>query len=253
MSYDLENFTLKDMAICSSWLRKAGKAAADMETVANSIVSYFHEQFLVSGSGQKACALVRFFITHSYGTLSQDRRAIVQAVLGGAPKDENVQCLTLLATVGEKAEWNSVRHSVGHQAIPLTSHAMIEQAPMIAQLIRQFGIDTGMILSPAPDLIMEAAQKTYNVFHVPQAQGSPYIPAQKDFVVPNGIRSVLGFGGVLPSGSLFAIIVFSRVPVSSETANLFKTLSMSVKAAVLPFEGPRVFNRTRGGRAMEPS
>lgn len=243
MPYDLQNFTLKDMAICSSWLRKAGKTAADMEEVANSMVGYFYDQFLVSGSDRKACALVRFFITHSYGKLNRDRRAIVQTVLRRDPKDENLQCLTLLATAGEKVEWNSVRRSTGHQAIPLTSHAMVEQAPMISQLIRQLGLDTGLVLSPAPDLIMEAAQKTYNVFHVPEAQGSPYIPAQAEFVIPNGIRSVLGFGGVLPSGSLFAIIVFSKVPISSETANLFKTLSVSVKAAVLPFEGGRVFGR----------
>lgn len=250
MPYDLTDFTLKDMAICSSWLRKAGKTAASMEEVADSIVRYFYDQFLVENSGENACALVRFFVTHSYKKLDNDRRTVARSMLGKKPRSENVKCLTLLATAGAKAEWNSARSSVGHRAIPLADTSMIAQAPMISQLIHQFGVDTGTLLSPAPDIIVEAAQKTYNVFHVPDAQGSPSIPAQKEFVIPQGIRSVLGFGGMLPSGNLFAVILFSKVPISGETANLFKTLAVSVKAAVLPFEGNRVLGPSR---AMENS
>jgi hypothetical protein len=60
-------------------------------------------------------------------------------------------------------------------------------------------------------------------------------------VIPHGIRSVLGFGGVLPSGDLFAMILFSRVRIPREIAELFKTLSLNVKVALLPFVDRRVF------------
>ena len=93
-----------------------------------------------------------------------------------------------------------------------------------------------MVIKPDPKLLLDTEQKTYNVFYVPDALGSPYIPAQQEFVVPCGIKSVLGLGGVFPSGDIFAIIMFVRVPITEEVADLFKTLALNIKIAVLPFE-----------------
>ena len=84
---------------------------------------------------------------------------------------------------------------------------------------------------------MDLAEKAYNVFYVPEAIGSQYVPVQEEFVIPFGIRSVLGFGGILPSGNLFAIIMFSRVRIEPDTAEMFKTLALSAKVAILPFVG----------------
>jgi hypothetical protein len=47
----------------------------------------------------------------------------------------------------------------------------------------------------------------------------------------------LGFGGMLPSGNLFVVILFSKVYIPRETADMFRPLSLSVRLAVLPFEG----------------
>ena len=67
----------------------------------------------------------------------------------------------------------------------------------------------GVGQSYEPDLVLELEQKNYNVFFVEDAIGSPYIPAQDDFVVPYGVRSVLGFGGLMPSGQVFAALLFT--------------------------------------------
>jgi hypothetical protein len=110
---------------------------------------------------------------------------------------------------------------------------------MIAQLIRQLGLEVGSVLQPDPAVVADLQQRTFNVFHVPDATGSPYVPAQDDFVIRFGVRSVLGFGGVLPRGDLFAVILFARVPLPRETAELFKPLALSAKLAILPFaNGP---------------
>jgi hypothetical protein len=87
-------------------------------------------------------------------------------------------------------------------------------------------------------MLVDLEQRQYNVFHVPEAAGSPYIPAQEAFVVPYGIKSVLGFGGILPAGDLFAVIMFTRVPVHREVAEAFRTISLNVKMAIMRF-GPR--------------
>lgn len=51
----------------------------------------------------------------------------------------------------------------------------------------------------------------------------------------------LGIGGLLSPGELFATVLFSRVPIARERADLYRTLALNVKVAVLPFAGSRVF------------
>ena len=51
-----------------------------------------------------------------------------------------MKCLTLLASTGDEPEWRDRHRSRGHQAIPLPSADIVEQAPMVAQLINQLGV-----------------------------------------------------------------------------------------------------------------
>lgn len=115
------------------------------------------------------------------------------------------------------------------------------QSPMISQLIQQFGLEISTVLSPDPALLVDLEQHTYNVFHVPTASGSVHVPAQQEFVIPHRVQSVLGFGGMLPSGNLTAVVLFSKVKIERETANMFKTLALNVKMALLPFDQGAVF------------
>jgi len=112
---------------------------------------------------------------------------------------------------------------------------------MIAQLVSQFGIEMGSVISPDPNVIGDLARQTFNTFHIANAVDSPYIPAQDDFVKPYGVKSVLGFGGVLSSGELFVVIMFSKVSIPASTASTFRDLSANVKEAVEPFVGGAVF------------
>jgi hypothetical protein len=239
--FDLADFTLSDMTKCGIELRKLGAGASSMEEVAQRIVRYLHEKLRASGSDATACALVRFFVTAPYSELDADLQAFARGMLGDAPDSPALKCLTLLATAGEIPAWNSRHESAGHKALPLRSAESVARSPMIAQLIRQFGIEVRSLLAPDPDFVVDAEQHTFNVFHVAEATGSPYIPAQQEFVIPHGIRSVLGFGGLLPSGELFAIILFAREPIPRQTADLFKTLALNAKVAILPFVGRRLF------------
>jgi len=119
---------------------------------------------------------------------------------------------------------------------------------MTTPRIQQLGLEVNTVLQPDPAVVMDMAQTTYNVFLIPDAVGSRYVPAQDDFVIPFGVNSVLGFGGILPSGNLFAIIFFSKVKVSRQTADMFRSLALSVKIAILPFEGKAVFSDPRKQR-----
>jgi len=213
----------------------------DLEEASNKIVRYLYENFCSKPTGEKSCALVRLFKTHPYEDLEVELAEYARSMLDHYPPLPAMKCMTLLATVGQQTEWNSRHTSVGHKAIPLASESVVAQIPMISQLIRQLGLDIKTVINPGPDLLVEIEQRKYNVFYVPEAIGNPYIPAQDSFVIPFGIKSVLGFGGLLPSGNLFAIIMFLKVQIPHSTAQMFSTLALNVKTALLRFDRGAVF------------
>jgi two-component system, NtrC family, sensor kinase len=242
--YDLPRFTLSDMSQCSRALRELSAEADSMESVADRIVKHLYTHLIDLETKSRACALVRFYKTHPYGSLGPALQAFAQRSAGSAPLTEAVACLTLLATAGDLAEWNVRQQSTGHQAIPLISAEMVLQLPMVAQLTHQFGLPVSSILEPDRTLLPDLDQQTYNVFYVPEAAGSPYVPAQDEFVAPHRIKSVLGFGGMLPTGELMAIILFTKVALPRHVADLFKSLALSAKLAVLPFSAGPIFTKT---------
>lgn len=239
--HDLTRFTQSEATECGNALRALGSAASSMETAANNIVQHPYNNVINSETNEKACALIRFYKTHPYGQLASGLQEFASGIMGGAPESQDMKCLTMMATAGEHADWNSRSTSSGHRAIPLASADFVGGIPMIAQLVSQFGIEMGSVISPDPNVIGDLARQTFNTFHIADAVDSPCIPAQDDFVKPYGVKSVLGFGGVLSSGELFVVIMFSKVSIPASTASSFRDLSANVKEAVEPFVGGAVF------------
>jgi len=237
----LPSFTLADMMDCGAELRRLGAGAESMEEVANRVVRHLYDQLGDATGRQRACALVRCYKTHPFGELDGDLQAFARGAMPDAELTAETRCLTLLATAGDEPAWNSRHASVGHKAIPLPSESVVQGIPMIAQLVRALGLDVSVLVKPDPGLLVDEQEHTFNVFYVPEALGSPYVPAQEGFVVPHGIESALGFGCLLPPADLLAVILFTKVAVPPEVAELFRTLALSVKLAVLPFANRRVF------------
>ena len=238
--HPLSRFDLSDVVECSAALRRATEGATSMEAASETIVGFLYDQ-LRDDQESRALALVRLFKTHPFEALRPEQQQFARKMLDQGEIPDRMKCLTLLATRGDQPDWNSRHTSRGHAAIPLPSAKMVENAPMIAQLITQLGLEIGVVVKATPDTIVDLAQKNYNVFYIPEAKGSPYIPAQSEFVIPFRIRSVLGFGGMLPSGNLFAVIMFAKVAISRETADMFANVALAVKLAVLPFDGRTTF------------
>jgi len=250
LTYDLTKFDLGDMLKCSLRLREGATGAPTLEASAQRVCRFLYDE-LSGPDGKRACALVRCYKTHPFGALEPDLQSFARASLGVENPRPAMKCLTLMATVGDSASWNSRHLSRGHRAIPLPSPEIVEKAPMIAQLIKEFGMELSAVLQPSAEIVKELAGKRHGVFHVENALGSPYIPDQEQFVVSHGIRSVLGFGGMLFTGDLFAVILFSTVHVPPTAADRFKTLALDVKSAFSRYSESNVFNQmqpfTAGG------
>ncbi|HEX5727643.1 MAG TPA: hypothetical protein VFX98_19380 [Longimicrobiaceae bacterium] len=236
MGFSLTAFDLVTMLQCGLELRQQTRGAASMEEAAQSIVRYFHDACRDPVTGRRECALVRFYKTHPYSGLEPELQAFARELLGGPPAREDMQCLVLMASAGDEPAWNDRRASRGHQAVPLPSARIVEQAPMISQLIHDLGLDVDAVVTPRPELIRGLDGRTCNVFYVPEAVESPYIPAQEGFVRRYGIRSVVGCGGILLTGELFSLILFARVPIPHASADRFRNIALDLKLAIAPLE-----------------
>jgi len=234
-------FEIGNLLRCSTELRRVGDGATSMEEVASAVVGHLRGHFIDKATGEPALPLVRFFVIRRSDELEPALQDFARAAGTDAPAGRDLPCLALLATAGEEPAWNDRHASVAHKAIPLPSVAALARSPMVAQLVEQLGLDPRHIIEPDPTMFQDLEERTYNIFFVADARDSPYVPAQDGFVIPYGIRSVLAFGGVLPDGALFAVVLFSRVPIPPTTVHAFAAVALSVKVAVLPHVGGEVF------------
>ena len=225
----LRDLSLTDVDACGAAIRELGTDASSRAQVAERIVKLFHERFR-EANDQGAFSLVRCFETCGFEELDEQLQTIARGSCDGAP---GTRILRLIATAGDQAEWNDPRKSANHRAIPLPSVEALEQLPMISQVIRQLGVEVNRVLTPDASILLNTVST--NVFHVPEAVGSPSIPVQQGFVIPFAIKSVVGFGDLLPDGRLFVVILFAKVPITQQVATLFSHFSLSVRIALLPF------------------
>ncbi len=238
--FDVTNFSLKDMTQCGLALRDMGNNASSMEETTNRIVHYLNTH-LTDATGEKVCALTRFFITMPYHELDNDNQHHAQKLLGGVPDNAHLRCQTLLATVGMEPAWNDRHQSNYYKNLPLTPE-ILNANPMYVQFAESFGVVMDYSVTPDPELIAELEQTSYNVFHVLDARNSEYVPDQIDFVKPYGIRSVFGFFGMLPSSQVFSVVIFTRAVVPRDIVNYLKPLAFNIKLAILPFDEVAVFS-----------
>ncbi|MCS6293090.1 MAG: PAS domain S-box protein [Nitrospira sp.] len=234
--FDVSKFRLQDMTACSAALRQLGAGASSIDMAADRITRYLYTALTTGPDKDPACVLVRLFKTHPYGRLSPELQALVDARLGHKPANPGMKCLTLLASTGAVEGWNNPAQSSRFLAIPLSGPDALAKLPMFSQLFAQFHIDLPLLEQADSSLLMDQYATTFNAFYVPQALDSPYVPGQTEFVVPFGVQSVVGYGGLLPTGDMFAVILFAKVPVSRDTADLFKTFALSTKLTLAPFD-----------------
>ena len=240
MPFALSTFGVSDMLSLSLEIPKLCSDVSHLDAVAQKICRFLYDE-LRDDDGNRACALVRCYKTHPFDSLTPDLQVFARGLLASPELPPGLKCLTLLGTAGDLPEWNTRLRSRGHRAIPLPSPEIVEKAPMIAQLIREFGLDIRNVLRPSPELVRDLSGRRYGVFHVENALGNASIPAQADFVERYGVKSVLGFGGILPTGDLFAVILFTRVRIASANAQRFRAIALDVKSCLSRFGPEAIF------------
>lgn len=233
--YDLRAFSFRDLAELTRRIHQRAQDSRGVPEFSEWLVRCLYDELRDGPQGEPACALVRLFQTREFRDLPDALQRRAAAQVGGTIWGR-MHCLTLIATAGREEAWNDPARSVAHQVIALPSESAVADAPMISRLIHQLGLEVKDVIDPDPALLLDLDERRYGVFHVPEAEGSAYIPAQDDFVRPNGVRSVVGFGGLVPAGNLFAVVLFARCPVPRAVAEMFQVLAVSVRTAMLELD-----------------
>ena len=277
--FDLTRFSVTDMVVASGELRQAASTATTMEDASRAVVGYLRSAFTDPATGRPAFALARMFHTVTWDRLSPDLHAYIQhRDPEAARSDDGLPYLTLLATEGDHPHWADRRNSRDHQAIPLSASDVVRRAPLaLALLDRLLGLQPAPAPVPAPAHsggngaspgapqagLAGRLRDRFDVFHVPEALGSPYVPTP-EFVRDYQIRSAIALGAVLDSGapdhpdlpgvrntSLYTALLYSRVRIPAETATHFRTLAAAIRLALTPLLGAQLFTPSGGLVGLE--
>jgi hypothetical protein len=235
MKIKIGEITLTNIFELSQFIKDNCKGFSSLEETAQELINIFYQTF-ITDSGNSTFALSRFFKSCTYDELPEDLKIYIQYQEGKEKIPPQNKYLTLLGTSGELNEWKCRRDSKGHQALPLYDSFIVDELPMLSALFSQIGftiVDTG---KTDKEIILNKEDHDFGIFCVEKAGGSTLIPKQTEFVEPFGIKSVLGFGGYYKTDHIYAVIIFSKVEISKETAKLFLSLNPAIKSITLRHE-----------------
>lgn len=181
--------------------------------------------------GSPTFALVRVYRLTRYEELLAELRPLVDA-----PRE---RWMTLMGTYGIEPAWCDRHESQGHKALNLG----VDQSPMVSAAIYQLGLDIAVDMPKAPiDLPVPEATLMTRYFHVEHAPGSPYIPAQEDFVKRYGIQSVTGVGSTFVSQSAYLLLCFARAHLSTTVAANFSQTAPFISTLLAGYDEEKIWS-----------
>ncbi len=199
---------------------------SSFEEIAQQVAEEIYGNFWLD-SDESQFALLRVFRLFHYKELSPELKLRA---------DANTDFwMALMGTYGDQVVWRNRYQSVGHQVFP----AGDQQSPMLKAAFEQIDLKPGQI-TDTNMAFMEGSALTPH-FHVENAPGNPYIPAQDEFVIPYKIKSVVGIGCAFLSKALYLMIGFSKTPIDKNAAENFASLSPFVSTLFASHDAKRHF------------
>lgn len=212
-----------------------------MEEVCQRLTKSLYQTFSNS-NGKSEFALCRIFKSCSLGDFPPELKKHIRQKTNARIVKETKH-IALLGTFGEKKEWCSISNSKNHKVLSLNNPNTIKNFPMMLALFNQIGFEITQNQDNGSLLFLKKEDHDFGLFLVKKAEGNTLIPDQEDFVIPLGIKSVFGFGGMFSTGNIFAAIIFSKKSIDINQAEIFHSLVPAFKFAQVENElKGRIFN-----------
>lgn len=224
----LTTLSLVDVARCIARVRELAGRSSSIASFAQHLMQCFQETFCSALADDPEMVLSRCFVAQPFSEVTTEVKTWLQLDPRRISAPSSGLCLSLMGSAGVVEGWNDPSRSSRYRAIPIEADCFASRFPMFAEIFRQVGLS---IDKPrfGEGMTIGSAGSACSVFNVPVAIGSPYVPAQDEFVKPFGIRSVVGFGGWYGQGRYFIVVLFSRVPIPPRSVELLRLLALSVR------------------------
>lgn len=215
------------------------QASRTVEEACTLLCSEIYERCRSGPNGERSLVLSRIYLSLPFASLDAGGADFARRTFHLTPGPRDL-FLALLGTHGDAPEWRDRKSSNGHRTIPLNRQT-VTTVPMVARCFQQIGFDLEIVLKGEQGIHLEGVSQSFGMFHVEEVPGSPYVPAQENFVKPYGVRSAVGCGAMLPNGAVSIWIGFSRHAIPQRAALPLVPLMPSFWHAIQPLYRRRTF------------
>jgi hypothetical protein len=146
--------------------------------------------------------------------------------------------VTLLASRGQKSEWNDPYNSRTRLAVPLLDSDSFQAIPLIGRLLGETKLGVPWLEKQETLVKVEASGGMSQLLFVDDAStrrssDGHLVVRDKDFVAGHGVRSVLVLGGSYLNGCVIVLILFTSELIKEEQSAKFTPLINTIKAATM--------------------
>jgi anti-sigma regulatory factor (Ser/Thr protein kinase) len=193
-----------------------------------------------SRGGSSDIVLAQVFQTAAWDALPPD---VQQQVISQSPAGTSApeRCLVLLGTDGDLPVWTDRRTPGDAAAIALTRREALTTPPLIPALAGTLGVTVDAFLPDSEPELLDDLSQSVEAFFVPEVTPGRHGPGD-GFVADHGVCSLIGFGAILPDGNAFTVMMYTKKPVSSHVAGMFRTVAVAAKLALLEALEKPLFN-----------
>ncbi|MFB0615513.1 SpoIIE family protein phosphatase [Streptomyces sp. AGS-58] len=195
-------------------MRKAVSGVPSPGAAAQAVADFFYDS-LVDGRDGRACPAVGVFLAGPWS-------AAAAAPATAGPPAEHARRLTPAGWRGPYVRRPGAEGS-GPLHMPAVPSGAAHEAPSVYRLLERLGVTAGNADGAVP------AESDVEVVHLSGSQ----VGGLEELLPGQGVRSALAFGGTLSPGEWFAVVLFSRLPLSAEAARIFRLVAGSTRLALL--------------------
>ena len=192
-------------------IRALAESSSSLREAAGRQVRTIRDSFR-NTDGSANLALLRIFVSLPFSKLPENYRREIASQEGSASPEDRYLCL--MGSAGDEADWNDPLKSRNHKYLRLPEReSELTSMPMVRKVFAKLGIPYNTIIHPESSV--EHNVEGYVLADDPMA--SPDIPDKK-FIEDYKVASQISIGGILPSGSVFSLLLFCRIAMSLSMA-----------------------------------
>lgn len=228
----LHEFTSSDAIRLGNDLRNAGLGAATMDEACDGMMSAIVNGF-ETPNNEKEVSLARLHMVAPFSMLSSERQKNAIKFRPDVFFAEDTQCFAVVGSAGEEEIWKSWSSLTEETATALKNENDIHRLPLLNGFFNANGATARDFIFSPEDVYRRSTDYALNAYHLENVRACPEFQNRREFLVENQIHSAMCLGEGLADRCLYCVTIWTKSPVSSRVARLFRTTPLAMKAPLI--------------------